>query len=319
MTPSPLRAALRALLGAFAYFSIAIVSPVALVAAPLGLMLALLRPGRRDALFAGLLLGYATWSVGHAAPGFDRAGAAWVCLLGGSTVIALLLWPPGRKPVLTTALGAIGIASLAAVLLVTVTSFSWAELSWLAEHKFGGTIRLVTGMLSQSAQTTPGAGTLSANLEESAASLVRTIGILVPGLILLQSVAALAAAWALYRRLARHPEGEPLPALREFRFSDHLVWGIVLALIALVVPGGQALRELGSNMAAFFGALYVLRGVAVFAALAAAAGVGTVTLVLLALMAAFLAPLAVFTALAMGVMDTWVDWRRRVAVEAPKR
>jgi len=282
-------------------------------------MLALLRPGWRESLAAGLLLGYAAWSIAFAEPGYARAGAAWVCLLAGSTAFALLLWPPGRKPVISTLFGALGLAAAAAIVLVTVTSFSWAELRWLAEHQFGASVRLALGLMAQQTQGSAGAQVLSANLEESAAAMVRTMGILLPGLILLQSLAALWAAWALYRRIAGQPEGEPLPKLREFRFNDHLVWGIVLALIALVLPGGQALRDLGGNMAAFFGGLYVLRGIAVFAALSSAAGVGAFTLVLLGLMAALLLPLALFTALALGVMDTWVDWRRRVTVEASKR
>jgi uncharacterized protein YybS (DUF2232 family) len=256
--------------------------------------------------------------VATAAPGYPRAGAAWVCLLSGSTVVALMLWPPGRRPVGNTLFGTVAIAAGAAVVLVAVTSFSWAELRWLAEHQFGASVRLAMSLVAQQSRETAGAQVLSANLEESAAGLVRTMGILLPGLVLLQSLAALAAAWALYRRIARHPEGEPLPALRDFRFNDQLVWGIVLALIALVLPGGQALRELGGNMAAFFGGLYVLRGIAVFAALASAAGVGVFTLVLLTVVAAVLLPLALFTALALGVMDTWVDWRRRVTEASRK-
>lgn len=283
-----------------------------MVAAPLGLLLLLLRPGRREALVAALLLGFTVWGLVNTEPGFDRAAAAYVCLFAGGTAVALTVWPPGRRPVMTMIFAAIGLAATAAVLLVGVTSFSWGELRWLAEHKFGANVRLLMGILAQQAQQAPSADVLSANMEESAADLVKMIGMLLPGLVLLQSLAALAAAWALYRKLARHPEGEPLPKLREFRFNDQLVWGIVLALIALVIPGGERVRELGGNLAAFFGGLYVLRGVAVFAGLASAAGVGVLTLVLLMMMVAVLLPLALFTALAIGVTDTWVDWRKKL-------
>jgi len=293
----------------------AIISPIALVMAPLGLMLALLRPGRREAFIAALLLGLTVWGIAHAEPGFARAEAAWVCLLAGGTAVAFSLYPPGRRPLVSTFLLAVGLAAGAAVLLVTMTSFSWAELRWLAEHKYGANMRLLVGAMLSRAQQTPGAESLVANIESTANDFVRMIGLLLPGLVLLQSLAALTAAWALYRLLARHPEGDPLPKLREFRFNDQLVWGVVLALIALVLPGGQALRDLGGNLAAFFGGLYVLRGVAVLSALATAAGVGVFAIVLAMVVVAILLPLALFTALALGVTDTWVDWRRRVELK----
>jgi hypothetical protein len=129
-----------------------------------------------------------------------------------------------------------------------------------------------------------------------------------PALILIQSLAALAASWALYRVVAKHPEGEPLPPLREFRFSDHLIWGVIIALAALVAPGA---RPLAGNLATFFGALYIVRGLGVVAALGAAAGIGGPMAALLGfLLTLFLLPLVVFGALALGVSDTWVDWRK---------
>ncbi len=296
------------------YLGFAVISPIALVAAPLGLLFAFQRPGRREAFFAALLLGMAAWSVTHAEPGFDRFAAAWVCLLAGGTAVALTLWPPGSRPLVATGLLAVGAAALAAVTLVGVTSFSWAELRWLTEHHYGAQMRLVLGLMARSAQGLEGAGELVTNVEATGLSVVKAVGLLLPGLVLLQSVAALTAAWALYRALARHPEGDPLPRLREFRFSDHLIWGVVLALVALVLPGAGAVRSIGGNLATFFGGLYVARGVAVVAALAATAGVGGPLAVLFALVfTALLLPVAMFAALALGVTDTWVDWRRLAA------
>ena len=306
-----MRTALRAFVWAMTYLGVAFVAPVALIAAPLGLMLALLRPGRRETIIAGAVLGMTAWSITHAASGFPRVEAAWVCLLAGATAVALALRPPGTRPVMSTILTAVGLAAGAAVILVTVTGFSWSELRWLAEHHFGAKARILVGIIATQS-TTPETEAFIGTFEAAMNDGVRLIGLVLPGLVLLQSLAALTIGWSLYRWLARHPEGEPLPALREFRFSDHLVWGIVLALIALVLPGGGALRDLGSNLATFFGGLYVLRGVAVLAAMAAAAGAGIVTLIMVSFIVAVLAPLALFTALAIGVTDTWVDWRKRV-------
>jgi hypothetical protein len=101
-----------------------------------------------------------------------------------------------------------------------------------------------------------------------------------------------------------------LPRLRDLRFSDHLIWGIVAALALLVWPGRDALQLTGGNVGVFFGSLYVLRGLGVVTALAAAAGMtGPLVGLAAALATVFLLPLALLGALALGVSDTWVDWR----------
>jgi len=308
----------RVILGALLYLGFAFVSPVALVAAPLGLMLLLQRPERRESLIAGALLGLVAWSVVSPADGFGRFEGAWVCLLTGGTAIALALHRPGRSLV-GSGLLAVGTAAVAGALLVLVTPFSFAELRWVAERHYGVQARLLLEAMNRAVATGggDGGGELLQTMELTLNEMVSAVSRLMPALVLLQSLAALAAAWALYRWLARHPEGEPLPRLREFRFSDHLIWGVVLALIALVLPGASAIRELGGNLAAFFGGLYVVRGLGIVAALAAAAGLGGPFAALVASFAAiFLMPLVMFGALALGVLDTWVDFRKMTVKKA---
>ena len=287
------------------------------MAAPLGLLLLYQRPTRREALIAGLLLAWAAWGVIGAGDGFARFEGAWVCLLAGGVAIALLLRPPGEFPLVTGGLVAVAVAALAGAALVGWTAFSWGELRWLAEKHYGEQVRLILGVLAE--RLAPG-GEASATmdaLEQTADAAVQTVSTLLPALVLLQSLAALALAWTLYRVLAREPEGASLPSLREFRFNDHLVWGIVLAAVALVWPGREALRLVGGNLATFFGGLYVLRGLGVVAAMAASTGLsGPLMGLLAAFVTVFLLPLALLGALAFGVSDTWLDWRRRLAQRA---
>jgi hypothetical protein len=102
-----------------------------------------------------------------------------------------------------------------------------------------------------------------------------------------------------------------LPRLREFRFSDQLIWGVVLALIALVLPGQQVLHLVGGNLAMFFGGLYMVRGLGIVAAIAAAAGIGgPIVAILASVVSVLLWPLVIPGALALGLTDTWVDWRK---------
>ena len=302
----------RFLFGALLYIGLAFVSPIALVATPLGLLLLFQRPARRDAMTGALLLGFALWSVFTPGDAFGRIESAWVCLLAGG--VAIMLGTRAQEKsgsLVSTGLWAVGIAAAAGIVLVAVTPFSWAELAWLASRHYGMQARTLLEVMTQQLQDAPSGPEMLQATDATLSQMVELVTRLLPALILLQSVAALAAAWALYRWLVRHPEGDPLPRLREFRFSDQLIWGVVLALIALVFPGARSLHQLGGNLAAFFGGLYVVRGLGVVAALAAAAGVGGPFVALLAsFVTIILMPLVMFGALALGVTDTWVDWRK---------
>jgi hypothetical protein len=132
---------------------------------------------------------------------------------------------------------------------------------------------------------------------------------LFPALLALESLAACALAWALYHRLSRARLGAPLGALREFTFSDQLVWGLVAGFSLLVLPAFKALAHVGLNLVVFLGALYALRGFGIVIWFLPR-GRAAVT-VLFSIVALLLGPLAVPMAFGLGVSDTWIDWRRR--------
>lgn len=135
----------------------------------------------------------------------------------------------------------------------------------------------------------------------------RSVAVL-PAMLALESLAVLALAWALYQRLGRARIGPPLGALRTFRFSDQLIWGLIVGITFLVVPGFGELRGIGVNLLVFFGALYVVRGLGVLAWLFAPRRWAKVLLVAVGVLAwQLLAPFA----LAIGIGDTWLDWRNR--------
>ena len=48
--------------------------------------------------------------------------------------------------------------------------------------------------------------------------------------------------------------------MREFRFNDQLVWGLIVGLTIMLVPTLTALSGVGKNLLVFFGALYAMRG-----------------------------------------------------------
>jgi hypothetical protein len=131
-----------------------------------------------------------------------------------------------------------------------------------------------------------------------------------PALLALESLVALALAWSVYHRVSRTRIGPPLAPLSQFRFNDQMVWGFIAGLVIVAVPSLDSLRALGVNLLVFFGALYALRGLGVLSWLLKP---GWFTTLALAVSAPLLFPLYAAGALAFGVGDTWIDWRRRPA------
>src|SRR5262249_52737984 len=104
---------------------------------------------------------------------------------------------------------------------------------------------------------------LPAETEKQLTLLARAGQTLFPSLLALESILALAIAWAMYHRLSRARLGPPLGPLREFRFNDQLVWGLIVGLTIVFLPTLASVRVVGNNLLVFFGALYAVRGLGV--------------------------------------------------------
>lgn len=129
-----------------------------------------------------------------------------------------------------------------------------------------------------------------------------------PALLALESLAALALAWGLFHRVSRTRVGPPLSRLRDFRFGDQLVWGLLVGIVLVVIPTLGSLRGFGLNLIVFFGALYVLRGLGVLAWFMAERRLALAMLIILGIL---FTPAVGALALGLGLGDTWVDWRGR--------
>jgi len=143
--------------------------------------------------------------------------------------------------------------------------------------------------------------------------------VIFPALLALQSLAALALAWGTYHRLARSRIGSPLRPLRDFRFNDQLVWGLIVGLTVMLLPTLKALHGVGKNLLIFFGAIYAVRGFGVLTWFMAPGSLGvTLTVGFILLLAPVINVFAALafmmlgvTSLALGLGDTWADWRKR--------
>jgi hypothetical protein len=164
------------------------------------------------------------------------------------------------------------------------------------------------------------------DVSEMLATMTKAGATAFPALLALQSLAALALAWALYHRLSRTRIGPPVAPLREFRFNDQLVWGLIVGLTVLLLPAVApsravafgVLRSFGINLVVFFLSLYALRGLGVISWVLSQRTVWI--LVGLSLVLAQIPTmqtiatsglLSLVTAAGLlGLADTWFDWRR---------
>lgn len=132
-----------------------------------------------------------------------------------------------------------------------------------------------------------------------------------PGIMALVLFAGLCLAALLAPRIAGQAVA-PVPGrFDDFRFSDHLVWVLILGLIGVLFDTGRVATGPASSLVAFGVGLYALRGSAVLAtALRFAPRLFVVMLVVGSL---FLLPFAVGGIALLGLADIWLDFRRRMA------
>ena len=281
------------------------------MAAPLAVYLALQASARRDLAYAAACLAVTVALCWGPADEFEQLTRAWVVLLAAG--IAVVLIATGGRSWVATSLGALTLAAGAAAILMAVTHLTLGKVAGVVEQHYFPPARSLVDLVA------PVGSETRESVNGSLLAVVHTLGRFLPGVLLLQSLAAQALAWALYHRIARAPRGEPVEALTRFRFNDHLIWGVAISLVAVLLPRLGWARALGGNLLLFFGGLYLVRGVAVLAAVAAAVGftglmASAVALIGTLLLWWILAP----ALLVLGLTDTLVDWRLRLARAAGK-
>ena len=283
------------------------------------------------ATLAILWVGLAAWMMWNrpsASGSFHNLERGWSLLLAGSFGLTCLFGV--RRPLFTRAMAALGVALFLAIAMSSMgpLTASEARQTIAAElvRRNQETVGRMNGFLAehpaqwnQLTARIPQLASMPAETERQLTNLSRAGLSVFPALLALQSLLALALAWAVYHRLSRARLGAPLRPLREFRFNDQLVWGLIVGLTIMFLPTLQTFRGVGRNLLVFFSALYAIRGLGVLAwffapgALAATLTVGFAMLWLpvIQIVAAFGFVLLLLTAFGLGLGDTWADWRRR--------
>ncbi len=280
--------------------------PLALIGLPLALVLLALPPRRPAQLILALLALFLAAGGVPADPiwQFERG---WALLLGAWFVVLLLV----LKQATFTA---------RALLATAATAATSAIFMVLRPGSFGGLDQALATQLraavTQQVQLWKAAKlNLPPAFMDGMYAFVQTRTFVAPALAALASMAALALAWGIYRRTVAREE-RALPPLREFRFRDDLVWVVVAGVLLVLIPGlGPAALRAGSNLLTFMGALYALRGIAVVVAMSSGAfGFGGLLLVLFAALAdSWIPAMVMAAAVLVGLTDTWLDLRARLA------
>lgn len=145
---------------------------------------------------------------------------------------------------------------------------------------------------------------------QSALATVPAVARAFPAIAALQALLGLTLTWSWYHRLAMRPTGTSPGSFTAFRFNDHLIWGAIFTLGLALLPAGDTFARVITNGLVVWVGLYGTRGLAV-----AAHGARKWPLpgrILVVVMSFLAAPIALGTLLALGLADTWIDFRNRM-------
>jgi hypothetical protein len=182
----------------------------------------------------------------------------------------------------------------------------WGELQRAVEHDLWAYNRELIMRLGEATRSRPG----TVGMLDQMSSMVHSIGSFYPALMTLGGLGGLRLAWTWHHRIARHPLGAGPAPFTAFQFSDQLVWGWVVGLGLCLLPLPGVWASVGANLLLVWGALYALRGLAVFSA-----GSGRISgpvMATIAVITMFLLPFVVAGLTLLGLADTWLDFRRRL-------
>jgi len=307
-------------LGQVPLFRILIPFPVPLVAlAPL-VAAAALAGWRREGGLPVLPVFWLTtaaallWRLLQVGGAFAPLAGGWLLLLALAFTARLVRWPD--QPMLTQAAWSVGVAAAATLLVLTVSpgglvgavTAVGAELgarSMAASREWQA--MTATTAWQELAASSPVWAEMATEVERQLGSWPARVRPLFPALVVLQSLLLLALAWALVHRLGRRRIGPPMSPLRRFRFDDRAIWGVVLGLALVALPGGGLVQQGGWNLLVVFGALYAIRGVGVMVWFLAPGWWQKVAWGILTLL---FWPVIGAVAVGLGLGDTWFVWRR---------
>ncbi len=253
----------------------------------------------------------------HAGPPgtqYDQMARGWAILLAASFGV-VSLWS-NTMPFFSRALFSIGLAAGIGFLIALSSPSGIARFQHAAGEELTRRVSTTIANIEEGRKTpdwqelaarAPVLDTWNDDSETMMRAIPSLAASLLPALLALESLAALALGWGAYRRLSPVQIGPPLSPLTEFTFNDQLVWGLAVGATLCLLPAFEEGRNAGYNLLLFFGALYLIRGIGILAWMARGRYVYVVILSLLP-------QVFVIVTLALGLGDTWLDLRKRAKV-----
>jgi len=259
---------------------------------------------------------------------FSNLVRGWTLLLAGSFGLVCLFGD--RRPLFSRAILALGITLVIGAVMSLIGPVTISQATKIVADEFSRrnamTMTTMNAFIQANAKLWSDLSSKVLSFVTLPADTEKELGIIsgwglavFPALLALQSLAALALAWATYHRLSRARLGAPLRPLKEFRFNDQLIWGLIVGLTIVLLPTLATIRGVGRNLLTFFGALYAVRGFGVLSWFMAPGSLGVTLSVGFIMLAApvlqFFAALVLMVlgmaAVVLGLGDTWADWRNR--------
>lgn len=269
-------------------------------------------------VFAVVWTVVALWMLAQSAgaPGssYDLMARGWALLLAACFGLSAVL--ATGVSFFSRALASLGVATIVAFSVAASGTGGTARVANVAKTEFArrnaeSLADMRRNIETKEWQELAAKSTFMSEVPELSEKQLRSIqsfsGMLVGALLGLESLAALALAWAVYHRFSTAPDGPPLGRLRDFRFNDQLVWGLAVGATIFLLPPFVEGRTAGLNLLVFFGALYILRGYGILTWMTK--GRALMAALVLATLLAW--PLVGLLALGLGLGDTWLDWRKR--------
>jgi hypothetical protein len=254
----------------------------------------------------------------------DQAVNAMAVLMTGAFIA---ISAADRRPAFTRAAWSVLVASAAIVIWSQVWGIRWTDVELALTRQWWAFCRNLTVAADFAEVSSSGRAFI-----ERMADAGRSIAQLFPARLIISGILGLVVAATWHQRITHRPFGRAVDRLGSFRFTDHLIWLVVLGVAVLVVPqvqGFEALADrsplwemllftvsywipVATNLLVICGALYVARGAAVVRKMLRPGP--AIALAVIATM--FLLPFALAGLAALGVADTWIDFRQRIGASA---
>ncbi len=280
------------------------ITPAILLAVPFGLLAVALPPRRPPVIVAGVVLLVLLLSSAAGGDSLWYFERGWSILLGSWFVVMVIAMPAASF--VSRALATLGASVATSAVFLALNRGGFARLDGAVSGKLKDGAKAATDAF---AQMMPNADTQAAkDLPANMVKMAELQVMLFPALLSIASVAALGAGWWMFRKLAASDE-QPLRPVREFRFSDHLVWMLVVGALLVLVSDHALANRVGMNLVVFMAALYALRGLAVLLVVGRAPG--PFGKIMGAIAVLYLFPIVMAATMIVGLTDTWLDIRAK--------